>query len=285
MSGNALTLLVTGANGQLGQELVRMSSDRVRLVGYGRDQLDITDLKQCREALAAVRPDAVIHAAAYTAVDKAEAEPDEAYRVNALGTRNLAIAAREQGAKLCYVSTDYVFNGRGTSPYNEYDNTDPQSVYGKSKRAGEVLLQSLSDRYFIVRTSWVYGKYGNNFVKTMLKLAAERDSVTVVEDQIGSPTYTYDLAKFLIELAQTEAYGIYHASNTGVCSWYEFAQAIFEESGIAIRTEPCTTEQFPRPAPRPAYSVMDHAAIRQNGFTDLRPWREALRAFLKELEG
>lgn len=284
MSGNALTLLVTGANGQLGQELVRMSDDRVRIVGYGRDRLDITDLEQCREALAAVRPDAVIHAAAYTGVDKAEADPDEAYRVNALGTRNLAIAVREQGAKLCYVSTDYVFNGRGTSPYNEYDNTDPQSVYGKSKRAGEVLLQSLSDRYFIVRTSWVYGKYGNNFVKTMLKLAAARDSVTVVEDQIGSPTYTYDLAKFLIELAQTEAYGIYHASNTGTCSWYEFARAIFEESGIAIRTEPCTTEQFPRPAPRPAYSVMDHAAIRQNGLTDLRPWREALRAFLKELE-
>lgn len=284
MNGKSFTLLVTGANGQLGQELVRMETDAIRIVGYGRDRLDITNLDQCREVIADIRPDAIIHAAAYTAVDKAESEPDEAYRINALGTRNLAIAAREQAAKLCYISTDYVFDGTGTAPYNEYDNTNPQSVYGKSKRAGEILLQSLADRYFIVRTSWVYGKYGNNFVKTMLKLASERDSVTVVADQIGSPTYTYDLAQFLIELVQTEKYGVYHASNTGSCSWYEFAKAIFEESGISIRTEPCTTEQFPRPAPRPAYSVMDHSAIRQNGFKDLRPWREALRAFLKELK-
>lgn len=284
MNERAFTLLVTGANGQLGQELVRMGTDAIRIVGYGRDRLDITNLDQCREVIADIRPDAIIHAAAYTAVDKAESEPDEAYRINALGTRNLAIAAREQAAKLCYISTDYVFDGTGTAPYNEYDNTNPQSVYGKSKRAGEILLQSLADRYFIVRTSWVYGKYGNNFVKTMLKLASERDSVTVVADQIGSPTYTYDLAQFLIELVQTEKYGVYHASNTGSCSWYEFAKAIFEESGIPIRTEPCTTEQFPRPAPRPAYSVMDHSAIRQNGFKDLRPWREALRAFLKELK-
>jgi len=284
MNERAFTLLVTGANGQLGQELVRMETDAIRIVGYGRDRLDITNLDQCREVIADIRPDAIIHAAAYTAVDKAESEPDEAYRINALGTRNLAIAAREQAAKLCYISTDYVFDGTGTAPYNEYDNTNPQSVYGKSKRAGEILLQSLADRYFIVRTSWVYGKFGNNFVKTMLKLASERDSVTVVEDQIGSPTYTYDLAQFLIELVQTEKYGVYHASNTGSCSWYEFAKAIFEESGIPIRTEPCTTKQFPRPAPRPAYSVMDHSAIRQNGFKDLRPWREALRAFLKELK-
>ncbi|REK66498.1 MAG: dTDP-4-dehydrorhamnose reductase [Cohnella sp.] len=284
MNERAFTLLVTGANGQLGQELVRMGTEKIRIVGYGRDRLDITNLDQCREVIADIRPDAIIHAAAYTAVDKAESEPDEAYRINALGTRNLAIAAREQAAKLCYISTDYVFDGIGAAPYNEYDNTNPQSVYGKSKRAGEILLQSLADRYFIVRTSWVYGKYGNNFVKTMLKLASERDSVTVVADQIGSPTYTYDLAQFLIELVQTEKYGVYHASNTGSCSWYEFAKAIFEESGIPIRTEPCTTEQFPRPAPRPAYSVMDHSAIRQNGFKDLRPWREALRAFLKELK-
>ncbi|MBB6732275.1 dTDP-4-dehydrorhamnose reductase [Cohnella zeiphila] len=279
-----MTLLVTGANGQLGQELVRMGDERIHIVGYGRDQLDITDLAQCREALADVRPNAVIHTAAYTAVDQAEAEPDAAYRVNALGTRNMAIAAQEQNTKLCYISTDYVFDGKGSTPYNEYDNTNPQSVYGKSKRAGEALLQSLCNRYFIVRTSWVYGKYGNNFVKTMLKLALDRDTITVVHDQIGSPTYTYDLAAFLIELVQSEAYGIYHASNTGTCSWYEFAQAIFEERGISIRTEPCTTEQFPRPAPRPAYSVMDHSAIRTNGFNDLRHWREGLRAFLQELE-
>ncbi|MFC5469678.1 dTDP-4-dehydrorhamnose reductase [Cohnella suwonensis] len=282
MREGKITLLVTGANGQLGQELVRLGDDRVNIVGYGREQLDVTNLLQCREAVAAVRPDAIIHAGAYTAVDKAESEPDEAYRINAIGTRNLTLAANEQGTKLCYISTDYVFDGTASLPYNEYDNTNPQSIYGKSKRAGEVLLQSLCDHYFIVRTSWVYGKYGNNFVKTMLKLASERDSVTVVHDQIGSPTYTYDLGRFLIELVQTEAYGIYHASNTGTCTWYEFARAIFEESGLSVRTEPCTTEQFSRTTPRPAYSVMDHSAIRQNGLTDLRPWREGLKAFLKE---
>jgi len=283
MGDHKLTLLVTGANGQLGQELIRLRYDGINIVGYGRDQLDVTNLSQCREVIAAARPHAIIHAAAFTAVDKAESELDEAYRINALGTRNLAIAANEYRAKLCYLSTDYVFDGTATQPYNEYDNTNPQSVYGKSKRAGEVLLQSLGSSYFIVRTSWVYGKYGNNFVKTMLKLARERDSLAVVHDQIGSPTYTYDLGRFLIELVQTEAYGIYHASNTGICTWYEFAQAIFEESQLSMKIEPCTTEQFPRPAPRPAYSVMDHSAIRQNGLTDLRPWREGLQAFLKEL--
>ncbi|RED57624.1 dTDP-4-dehydrorhamnose reductase [Cohnella lupini] len=278
-----ITILVTGANGQLGRELIGFSDQRFRIIGFGRLELDVTNLAQCRAVVAEVHPDAIIHAGAYTAVDKAETDADEAYRVNAIGTRNLTIAANEIGAKLCYVSTDYVFDGMGSLPYNEYDNTNPQSVYGKSKRAGEVLLQSLSQRYFIVRTSWVYGKYGNNFVKTMLKLASERDSLSVVHDQVGSPTYTYDLGRFLIELVQTEAYGIYHASNTETCTWYEFAQAIFEESGLSTKVEPCSTDQFPRPAPRPAYSVMDHSAIRQNGFSQLRPWREGLKAFLIDL--
>ncbi|MBW7460187.1 dTDP-4-dehydrorhamnose reductase, partial [Paenibacillus sepulcri] len=228
------------------------------------------------------QPDAVIHCAAYTAVDKAESEPDEAFRVNAAGTRNLAIASREIGAKLCYISTDYVFDGTSVIPYNEIDNTNPRTVYGKSKLAGEQAVTSLHDRYFIVRTSWVYGKYGNNFVKTMLKLGSEKDLLKVVHDQIGSPTYTLDLAHFLLELVRTECYGIYHASNTGICSWFDFAAAIFEESGSAIKLEPCTTEDFPRPAPRPAYSVMDHSSIRVNGLTDLRPWREALIHFLKD---
>lgn len=283
MSQSSLKVLVTGAGGQLGQELIRLGDDRIQWIGLDRSQLDITDLEQCRKALADHQPDAIIHAAAYTAVDKAETEPDEAYKINALGTRNLAIAAEEIGAKLCYISTDYVFDGMGQVPYNEYDNTNPQSVYGRSKRAGEILLQSLCKKYFIVRTSWVYGKYGNNFVKTMLKLAQERDSLTVVHDQVGSPTYTKDLGRFLTDLIHTESYGVFHASNTGVCSWYEFAQAIFEESGAAISLKPCTTEEFPRPAPRPLYSVMDHSAIRQNGFADLPAWRGALKLFLQEL--
>lgn len=284
MQGNRKRLLVTGAKGQLGQELIRIADDRYEIVGLSREALDVTDLEQCKQAFDQYAPWAVIHAGAYTAVDQAESEADEAYKVNAVGTRNLAVAARQMHTKVCYVSTDYVFDGQGSRPYNEYDNTNPQSVYGKSKRAGELLLQLLCSSYFIVRTSWVYGKYGNNFVKTMLKLAQDRDSLKVVSDQVGSPTYTRDLALFLLNLIETEAYGIYHASNTGTCSWFEFAQAIFEERGISIALSPCTTDEFPRPAPRPAFSVLDHSAIRQNGFSDLRPWREALRAFLADLE-
>ncbi|MFD2331436.1 dTDP-4-dehydrorhamnose reductase [Cohnella sp. GCM10020058] len=274
------TVLVTGARGQLGQELVNFQTDKLNIVGLDRNQLDVTDLGMCRRAMVAYCPYAIIHAGAYTAVDKAEIESDEAYKINAIGTRNLAVASREAGSKLCYISTDYVFDGKGDKPYNEYDKTNPQSVYGKSKLAGELLLQSLSQSYFIVRTSWVYGQYGNNFVKTMLKLAQEKNSLTVVNDQIGSPTYTWDLSRFLIELVQTEAYGVYHASNVGECSWFEFAEAIFEESQNKIKLTSCTTEEFPRPAHRPRYSVMDHSAIRQNGFNDLPHWRSALKSFL-----
>lgn len=276
-----LKVVVTGANGQLGRELVMLDSKgRFAITGLDRSALDITNLDQCREVLSQLRPDVVIHCAAYTAVDQAEAEPDEAFRINAAGTRNIAIASREVGAKLCALSTDYVFDGTGSIPYKEYDRTNPLTVYGQSKLAGEQLVQSLHERYFIVRTSWVYGAYGNNFVRTMLKLASERNQLKVVADQVGSPTYTYDLALFLLELTATDQYGIYHASNSGICSWYEFAQAIMEESGSKTKIEPCTTAEFPRPARRPHYSVMDHSAIRSNGLEPLRPWREALRHYL-----
>lgn len=279
-----LKIVITGANGQLGRELTEWTTDTADIIGFGRNELDITSLAACRNIFTLHRPDVVIHCAAYTAVDKAESEPDEAFRVNAAATRNVAVAAREVGAKLCYISTDYVFDGTGSTPYNEYDQTNPQTVYGKSKLAGEQSVQTLHDRYFIVRTSWVYGKYGNNFVKTMLKIAGERDQLKVVADQLGSPTYTYDLTAFLLELVNTDYYGVYHASNSGICSWYEFAKAIFEDSGVNIQVDPCTTADFPRPAPRPAYSVMDHSAIRSNGFSVLRPWREALRHYLKDSE-
>lgn len=279
-----LKIVITGANGQLGRELTEWTTDTADIIGFGRNGLDITSLAACRNIFTLHRPDVVIHCAAYTAVDKAESEPDEAFRVNAAATRNVAVAAREVGAKLCYISTDYVFDGTGSTPYNEYDQTNPQTVYGKSKLAGEQAVQTLHDRYYIVRTSWVFGKYGNNFVKTMLKIAGERDQLKVVADQLGSPTYTYDLTAFLLELVNTDYYGIYHASNSGVCSWYEFAKAIFEDSGVNIQVEPCTTSEFPRPAPRPAYSVMEHSAIRSNGLNVLRPWREALRHYLKDSE-
>ena len=277
-----MKIVVTGANGQLGRDLVRRLSAEHEVYGFGREALDVRDPDACRDVLRRVRPDVVVHAAAYTAVDRAESEPDEAFRVNADGTRNIAMAAEEVGAKLCYVSTDYVFDGRKGRPYDEYDDTNPLNVYGRSKRAGEWLVQALCRKFFIVRTAWVYGAHGQNFVKTMLRLARERDVIRVVDDQVGSPTYTVDLADFLARLVVTDRYGIYHATNAGSCSWYEFARAIFEEAGLHVRVEPCTTDEFPRPAPRPKYSVLDHMAIRTNGFPDLRHWREALKEFFKE---
>jgi len=282
LNGKQLKILVTGAQGQLGRELMELPGDPgTTFIGFGRDRLDITDPDACRKAVDACAPDAIIHCAAYTAVDRAESDADEAYRVNAAGTRNLAVAAEAAGAKFCYISTDYVFDGTGAKPYNEYDRTNPRTVYGQSKLAGEQLVQTLSRRYFIVRTSWVYGRHGHNFVKTMLELARSRDRLQVVHDQIGSPTYTLDLARFLVELVRTDRYGIYHASNTGSCSWYEFACEIFRMSGLAVTVDPCLTSEFPRPAPRPAYSVLDHCAMRINGFEPLRPWREGLRHFLR----
>jgi dTDP-4-dehydrorhamnose reductase len=279
-----MKVLITGANGQLGRDLVEIFGLEHEVTGYGSKDLDVRELEQCRKILGQIRPDAIIHAAAYTAVDQAESDEDEAYSVNAFGSRNIALAAEEIGAKLCYISTDYVFDGTSNIPYKEYDNTNPCSVYGKSKLAGEKLVSSLSKRYFIVRTSWVYGQYGNNFVKTMLKLGKEKPLLRVVDDQIGSPTYTIDLCHFLMDLISTEKYGIYHASNTESCSWYEFAKAIFAETGYTIQVEPCTTNEFPRPAPRPKLSIMDHQSIRANQFKDLRPWRDALTAFIKSMK-
>ena len=283
-----MKVIVTGATGQLGTDVVNnLRSNGHDVMACDRNEMDITDLTQCQQVIGQYQPDVVIHCAAYTAVDVAESDIDGAYKVNAVGTRNIAVAAESIGSKLIYISTDYVFDGTSEAPYHEYDNTNPQSIYGKSKRAGEVLVQSLSSRFFIIRTSWVYGQHGNNFVKTMLRLGQEKPSLKVVHDQKGSPTYTVDLANFLIELMETEKYGVYHASNSGACTWFEFTQAIFEEArqlglNIIANPEPCTTDEFPRPAHRPANSVMEHLSIRTNGFKDIRPWREGLKEFLLE---
>ncbi|MFD1139456.1 dTDP-4-dehydrorhamnose reductase [Paenibacillus urinalis] len=286
-----MKVLVTGAAGQLGKDVVLLlQSKGCEILACDRQTLDITNSEQCEAVVTGFSPQAIIHCAAYTAVDAAETDVEGAYLVNATGSRNLAVAAEKIGTKIVYISTDYVFNGQSSEPYHEYDNTDPQSIYGKSKRAGEVLTQSLSSRYFIVRTSWVYGLHGSNFVKTMLKLGQEKPLLNVVNDQKGSPTYTVDLAAFLYELIQTEKYGIYHASNSGSCTWYEFTQAILEDAAqvldmkVTASLEPCTTDMFPRPAPRPQNSVMEHLAIRTNGLTDLRPWREGLNDFLAEMK-
>ncbi|NOU66248.1 dTDP-4-dehydrorhamnose reductase [Paenibacillus sp. LMG 31461] len=279
-----MRIVVTGANGQLGKDVIKLLEAQHEVHGLGRADLDITDEGHCLEVIEQLQPEVIIHSAAYTAVDLAETNELETFRVNSDGTKNLAIAAESIGAKFVYISTDYVFDGKSSQAYREDDPTNPQSVYGKSKRAGELYVQSLSSKYFIVRTSWVYGLYGKNFVKTMLELAKTRDSLKVVSDQFGSPTYTVDLALFLEQLIQTDCYGIYHASNAGVCSWYEFACTIFEEAGVKLKVESCTTEEFPRPAPRPRNSAMEHAAIRANGFEDLRHWGKGLKAFLRELE-
>jgi dTDP-4-dehydrorhamnose reductase len=274
-------VLVTGGHGQLGTELTLMLQEKgFETFGLGHQDLDITDLDHVRKIFNELKPDVVCHTAAYTAVDKAETDRDGAFLVNAIGTRNIAIAAEEIGAKLVYVSTDYVFNGEKEGAYSEFDFPSPLGVYGQSKYAGEEFVHDFHSKFFITRTSWVYGQYGGNFVKTMLKLAETHDQLNVVNDQRGCPTYTRDLAEKIIELFQTDNYGVYHLSNSGSCTWYEFSKAIFEIKGIDVKVNPCTTEEFPRPAKRPKNSEFEHTALKLNGFEKMNHWRDALAHYL-----
>lgn len=286
-----MKVLVTGAQGQLGHDVINVFSEAGHeVIPCSRRELDITNLDQCQQVISWHRPDCIIHCAAYTAVDAAETDIDGAYLVNALGTRNVALSAEKVGAKLIYISTDYVFSGTDEGAYHEYDRTDPRTIYGKSKLAGEQMVRDFSTKWFIVRTSWVFGLQGSNFVKTMLRLGQEKPLLQVVNDQKGSPTSTVDLARFLLQVSATEKYGIYHASNRGSCTWYEFTKAIFENAegllGIKIvaSLEPCTTAQFPRPAPRPANSVLDHLSIRLNELDDLPHWTEGLKQFILDIK-
>ncbi|WP_430477058.1 dTDP-4-dehydrorhamnose reductase [Bacillus cereus] len=279
-----MKVLVTGAKGQLGQDVVKLLEEQAwEVFGFGREELNITDEKQVNEKILLIQPDIIIHTAAYTQVDQAESDEETAFKVNAEGTKYLAQAAEAVGARFCYVSTDYVFDGTKNEPYKADDQTNPQTIYGKSKLVGERYTQEYCSKSYIVRTSWVFGLYGNNFVKTMLRLAEEKKELGVVHDQVGSPTYTTDLARFIINLVQTDKYGVYHGSNSGVCSWYEFAKEIFEQSNIEIVVNPLTTEDFPRPAARPKYSVLDKGMIEQNGFESFQDWKKALKDFLDKL--
>lgn len=279
-----MKVLVTGAKGQLGQDVVSLLKEQTwEVFGFGREELNITDEKQVSEKVLLIQPDIIIHTAAYTQVDQAESDEESAFKVNAEGTKYLAQAAEAVGAKFCYVSTYYVFDGTKDTPYKPDDQTNPQTVYGKSKLVGEQYTQEYCSKSYIVRTSWVFGLYGNNFVKTMLRLAEENKELGIVHDQVGSPTYTTDLARFIISLVQTDKYGVYHGSNSGVCSWYEFAKEIFKQSNIEIVVNPLKTEDFPRPAARPKYSVLDKGMIEENGFESLQNWKEALKDFLKKL--
>ncbi|GIP35112.1 dTDP-4-dehydrorhamnose reductase [Paenibacillus sp. J2TS4] len=279
-----MKVIVTGAQGQLGKDLCNILDKQFKIYGLGRLELDVTVQEQCEKVISLIKPDVIIHSAAFTDVDRAEVEETKAYLVNAYGSRNIAVAAEKIGAKVCYISTDYVFDGNSTKPYREFDNTNPICIYGKSKRAGELFIQTFSSKYFIVRTSWVYGMNGNNFVKSILKQALSKQHLKVVNDQTGSPTYTIDLSKFIAELILSEKYGIYHVSNSGACSWFDFAQVILQELGIDVGIDPCTSKEFTREAPRPTFSVLEPLAIRANGFKELRHWRVALSEFIREFK-
>lgn len=278
-----MKILVTGASGQLGwdvcQELKRRS---ITVCAPSSTEMNITDCDAVANYMEKEQPDAVIHCAAYTKVDLAEDEPERCWAINVDGTRNIAIACRKNGTKMVYISTDYVFPGTGEQFYETTDPVGPVNTYGRSKLAGELAVQSLLERYFIVRISWVFGKNGNNFVKTMLRLAETRTELNVVCDQIGSPTYTADLAPLLCDMVQTERYGIYHATNEGVCSWAEFAEAIFGLAGKRVIVRPILTSHYPAKAMRPLNSRMSKESLTNIGAILLPTWKNALARYIKE---
>lgn len=281
-----MRILVTGASGQLGYDVERELERRgIEHLGTSSRELDITDRAAVEHLMQSYRPDAVIHCAAYTKVDLAEDEPERCWAVNADGTRNLAAACRKTGAKMLYISTDYVFPGTGEQFRRTDDPVSPVNTYGRSKLAGELAVQSLLEKYFIVRISWVFGKNGNNFVKTMLRLAETKAELSVVCDQIGSPTYTADLAPLLCDMVQTERYGVYHATNEGTCAWSEFAEAIFELAGRQVVVHPIPTSAYPTRAVRPLNSRMSKECLHSNGFQELPEWKNALARYLKEITG
>ncbi len=280
-----MRVLVTGAKGQLGTDLMNELAKRgIEGIGVDVEEMDITDRDACMRVISEVKADAVIHCAAYTAVDAAEDHVDLCRRINGEGTRNVALACRKTGAKLMYISTDYVFDGTGTRPWEPDDERHPLNVYGQTKYEGELAVEELTEKFFIVRIAWVFGVAGKNFIKTMLRLGEERGAVSVVDDQVGSPTYTYDLARLLVDMIQTDRYGRYHATNEGLCSWYEFAKEIFRQAGMdQVQVTPVTSDQFPAKATRPSNSRMSKEKLQENGFTPLPTWQDALGRFLKEI--
>ena len=278
-----MKVLVTGVKGQLGHDIVKECERRnIGVVGVDIDEMDITNPAQVEEVIKGAKVDAVIHCAAWTAVDKAEDEAEICRKVNKEGSENIARVCEELDIPMMYFSTDYVFNGRGEKPWMEYEKREPLNVYGQTKYEGELAVEKL-EKYFIIRISWVFGVNGNNFIKTMLRLGKERGKVSVVNDQIGSPTYTYDLAKLCVDMIQTDKYGIYHATNQGYCSWYEFACEIFKQAGMNVRVEPVDSTVFPSKAIRPKNSRMNQSELDKNGFDRLPNWQDALGRYLKQL--
>jgi dTDP-4-dehydrorhamnose reductase len=270
-----MRILLLGAGGQLGRALAPALAAHA-VVACDHARLDIADLAAVREAVRAAGPDALINAAAFNEVDRAESEPEPAYRGNALGPRNLALASAERGISILHVSTDYVFDGTATTPYHEYHRPHPLSVYGATKLAGEAAVQALNPRHYLVRTAWLYSEVGHNFPRTMLELAATQPVVRVVSDQTGSPTYAPHLAAAIARLIETQAYGIYHLAGRGGTTWFDLTRALYRSLAIDVTVEPVSTAEFPRPAARPRYSVL--TTIQEPRLL-LPPWEEGLGEF------
>ena len=286
-----MKILVTGVKGQLGYDCVKELTKRgyTDILGIDIENLDITNETKVLDFITNYKPNVVMHNAAYTAVDKAELNYDDCYKVNVLGTKYIAEACKNTNAKMIYISTDYVFDGTKDGLYEVNDKTNPISVYGKTKLEGELVVKSLIDKYFIVRISWVFGINGNNFIKTMLRLAnLGKSELNVVDDQIGSPTYTADLAVLLCDMLETDKYGIYHATNEGYCSWYEFAKKIFELSNIDMKVNPVSTKTYltmvKQQAKRPMNSKMSKISLDKENFNRLPSWKDALERYLKEIK-
>ncbi len=281
-----MRVLVTGARGQLGVDLCHELSARGHsVIEADLHNMDITDKGAVESFISENVPEAVIHCAAYTATDKAEDETELCRLVNSVGTRNIAESCKAHGIKMLYISTDYVFGGEGETPFSVDDKAAPLSVYGKTKYEGEVAVRELLDSYFIVRISWVFGLYGNNFIKTMLRLAKTNKVINAVDDQVGSPTYTKDLSVLLADMIVTDKYGTYHATNEGYCSWYDFACEIFKQAGLSdMQVNPVASDFFTYKIKRPENSRMDKSKLDENGFSRLPAWQDALCRFLEELK-
>ncbi len=279
-----MRVLVTGVGGQLGHDVVeRLTFLNIENRGVDAIDFDLTDASAVSAAIASYAPDCVVHCAAYTNVDRAETERELCYAVNAAGTEHVARACEALGAKMIYISTDFVFDGNGEEPFSVDSPRAPVNYYGETKSLGEDRVRALVSNHFIVRTAWAFGKNGNNFVRTMLRLGAERGELAVVRDQVGSPTYTLDLARLLCDMLPTEQYGTYHATNEGYCSRAEFAREIFAQANLSCRVLPVLSEAFPSPAVRPKNSRLDKSALDRAGFSRLPDWRDALRRYLSEL--
>ena len=280
-----MKVFVTGVKGQLGHDVMNELARRgLERIGVDVEEMDITDAGACERVIKEAAPDAVIHCAAYTAVDAAEDNRDLCHMVNGEGTKHIAKVCGELDIPMMYISTDYVFNGQGERPWEPDDHREPLNVYGLTKYEGEIAVEQLLKKYFIVRIAWVFGLNGKNFIKTMLRLGKERGAVSVVDDQIGSPTYTYDLARLLVDMIQTDRYGRYHATNEGLCSWYEFACEIFRQAGMdEVKVTPVDSASYPAKAKRPFNSRMSKEKLTENGFERLPSWQDALGRYLKVL--